>query len=118
MSARSDRLLLEDILERIQMIAEFTRSDRDAFTQSRMMQEAVLRALEIIGEASRNLSDEIRDAHSDVPWRKIGAFRNFVIHVYWDVKLERVWEIVEHDLPTLRSQVQAILAALPPDPSD
>ncbi|TVR25407.1 MAG: DUF86 domain-containing protein [Anaerolineaceae bacterium] len=108
------------MLARLALIAEFTVGGRDAFMQDRMMQEAVIRGLEIIGEASRNLSEDLRAAHPEVPWRQIAAFRNFVIHVYWDIKLERIWEVVENDLPTLKPQLEAILASLPPtdDESD
>jgi len=71
--------------------------------------------LEIIGEASRNVSVELREAHPEVAWRQIAAFRNFVIHVYWDIKLERIWEIVEKDLPVLKPQLEAIMTTLPDD---
>lgn len=110
---RDDRTFLEDILARIDLVASFTAEGREAFAQSRLVQEAVIRSLEIIGEASRHLSEALREAHSEVPWRQIAAFRNFVIHAYWEIKLERVWEIVERDLPPLRSAVQAMLASLP-----
>lgn len=112
MSKRDDRAFLEDMLARIILVDEFTVDGRDAFMQSRLIQEAVIRGLEIIGEASRNLSDALRDDYSDIPWRQIAAFRNFVIHVYWDVNLERVWAVVVDELPTLKQQIEAILAEL------
>jgi uncharacterized protein with HEPN domain len=106
---RDDRAFLEDILERIALTAEFTAQGRSAFMASRLVQEAVVRNLEIIGEASRSLSDDVRDQHPEVPWRQIAAFRNFAIHTYWQIKLERVWRIVEQDLPPLKTQIEAIL---------
>jgi uncharacterized protein with HEPN domain len=109
MSARDDRSFLEDMLARIELVEEFTAEGAQAFMASRMMQEAVIRSLEIIGEASRNMSETLRNAHSEVPWRQIAAFRNFVIHVYWSIKLERIWQIVEDDLPPLKAQLKAIL---------
>jgi uncharacterized protein with HEPN domain len=120
---RDDRTFLEDILARIDLVTSFTTEGREAFMQSRLVQEAVIRSLEIIGEASRHLSEALRETYAEVPWRQIAAFRNFVIHVYWEIKLERIWEIVERDLPPLRGTVQAILAALPtsdtpPSPSE
>lgn len=115
MSKRDDRAFVEDMLARIALVANFTGDGREAFMQSRMMQEAVIRGLEIIGEASRNLSDFVRDSHPEIPWRQIAAFRNFVIHVYWDIKLERIWEIVESDLPKLKPQLEALLTSLPSD---
>jgi uncharacterized protein with HEPN domain len=109
---RDDRAFLEDILERIQLTEEFLQPGREPFFQSRMLQEAVIRNLEVIGEASRGLSDECRINHPEVPWKQIAAFRNFVIHVYWGIKLERVWEIVEKELPILKPQITTILQSM------
>jgi uncharacterized protein with HEPN domain len=116
-SKRGERAFIHDMLARIDLVQSFTAEGREAFMLSRITQEAVIRSLEVIGEASRNVSAELREAYPDVPWRQIAAFRNFVVHVYWDVRMERIWEIVERDLPALKSQVQALLAALP-DESD
>lgn len=113
MSSRDDRAFIEDMLARLELVAEFTQDGHEAFINSRLIQEAVIRGLEIIGEASRNISEDLRDDHPEVPWRQIAAFRNFVIHVYWDIKLERIWEIIENDLPALNPQLEAILASLP-----
>jgi len=110
---RDDRAFLEDMLGRVKLVEEFTAGGRDAFMESQLTQEAVIRSLEIIGEASRNISETMRDAHPEIPWRQIVAFRNFVIHVYWDIKLERIWEIVENDLPALKPQLESLLANLP-----
>ncbi|MCS6871316.1 MAG: DUF86 domain-containing protein [Anaerolineae bacterium] len=109
---REDRLFLEDIQARIDLIRTFTAAGREAFMASRLIQEAVLRSLEIIGEASRQLSQALREAHPEVPWRQIIAFRNFVAHAYWDIRPERVWEIVERDLQPLQEAINAILAEL------
>lgn len=113
--SRDDRDLLDDVLERIHLTAEFTQGDRDTFMQSRLIQEAVIRNLEVIGEAARNISDTLSDRYPDVPWREIAAFRNFAVHVYWGLKLERVWQIIEEDLPHLKAQVETILRDLRAD---
>lgn len=113
MSQRDDRAFIEDMLARLELVAEFTQDGRDTFMNSKLIQEAVIRSLEIIGEASRHISEARRDAYPEVSWRQIAAFRNFVIHVYWDIKLERIWEIIENDLPALKPQLEAILATLP-----
>lgn len=109
---RDDRAFLEDMLGRVKLVEEFTTGGHDAFMESQLTQEAVIRSLEIIGEASRNISETMRDAYPEIPWRQIAAFRNFVIHVYWDIKLERIWEIVENDLPALKPQLEALLETL------
>jgi len=99
---RDDRILLEDILERISLTTEFVKDGHEVFSRTRMAQEGVIRNLEIIGEACRLLSPTIRDANDEVPWSQIIAFRNFATHVYWDIRVERVWTIVTEDLPRLR----------------
>jgi len=109
---RDDRDLVQDIVNRIDLTQEFVAGGRDTFMENRMMQEAVIRNLEVIGEASRSLTEELRQQHPEVPWKQIGAFRNFVIHVYWDIKLERIWQIVENDLPPLKPEIEAILQEL------
>ena len=96
-------------MERITLTDEFTAGGRETFLKSRLIQEAVIRNLEIIGESSRNISESLRQEHPEVFWKQIAAFRNFVIHAYWAIKLERVWQIIETDLPPLRPQIAAIL---------
>lgn len=112
MSKRDDVAFIEDMLARIRMIEQFTNDGREAFMRSQMMQEAVIRGLEIIGEAARNVSDELKSQHPEVPWRPIMAFRNVVIHAYWNISLERIWQIVENDLPALRPQLETIQSDL------
>ena len=109
---RDDLEFLDDMLSRIKLTNQFVVDGREAFHSSRVTQEAVIRNLEVIGEAARNISDQLRSEHPDVPWKQIIAFRNFVTHVYWGIKLERIWQIVEDDLPPLQMQIEAILNAL------
>jgi uncharacterized protein with HEPN domain len=109
---RDDRDLVQDMLERIQLTYTFTSEGREVFMISRLVQEAVLRNLEIIGEAARVISEDLRLKHAEIPWKQIGAFRNFVIHVYWSVKLERIWQIIEVDLPLLQFQNIQLIAEL------
>jgi uncharacterized protein with HEPN domain len=113
--SRDDRDLLDDILARIHLTTEFVQGDHSRFMQSRLVQEAVIRNLEVIGEAARNISDALCERYPDVPWREIAAFRNFAIHVYWGLKFERVWQIIDEDLPRLKTQVEAILRDLHAD---
>lgn len=109
MSTREDRDFLEDMLKRIQLTEEFVKDGEKSFQESRLIQEAVIRNLEVIGEATRHLSEELRNSYSDIPWRQIAAFRNFVIHTYWNVSLERVWQVVKDELPELKNQITDIL---------
>lgn len=106
---RDDRAFLNDILERIQLTEEFIQTGKDEFFTSRLIQEAVLRNFEVIGEAARNLSDNLRTQHPEVEWKGVLAFRNFLAHMYWAVKLERVWDIIQNDLLPLKTRIEAIL---------
>jgi uncharacterized protein with HEPN domain len=112
---RLDQDSLADILERIALTYEFVKEGRDVFLQSRLIQEAVIRNLEIIGESSRNISEDLRKNHPEIAWKQIAAFRNFVIHAYWAINLERVWQIIENDLPPLKTQIDAVLASFKKD---
>ena len=86
-------------------------SENDFF-QSREKQYAVVRALEIIGEATKNLSDETKNKYSEVNWRKIAGMRDKLIHAYFVVDLPLVWDTVKRDIPPLEKQAKKILANL------
>ena len=109
MSERDERLYLTDIVEAIDRVVEYTSAGRDEFFANRMIQDAVVRNLEVVGEAVKGLSETTREAHTEIPWRKIAGTRDRVIHGYFNVSLKIVWEIVEQELPTLRRQVGALL---------
>ena len=89
---------------------EFTaESDREDLDKDDKLALSVVRLLEIIGEAANNVSDEFQQEYHQIPWRLIGTTRNRLIHGYFDVDLDIVWEIVRSDLPNLVSQLKAIL---------
>jgi uncharacterized protein with HEPN domain len=79
------------------------------FTQSELHQNAVIRPLEIIGEAARQVSPETRDAHPEIPWEQMIGMRNRLIHEYFRVNLTTVWETVQNDLPSLIAQIQPLV---------
>lgn len=79
---------------------------------------AVIRALEIIGEAARNIPDDVRARYPAIPWRDMAGMRDKLIHAYFVVNLNRVWATVKTDLPVLRAAVQAILPELEADEGD
>ena len=107
---KDDTVYLKHILDAIQQIEQYLQGvTKEQFLQTKLLQDGVVRELEIIGEASRNLSEELRQKHSDIPWRQIIGMRNRIIHEYFDVDLEIVWEVTEKDLPDLKARIQAIL---------
>ena len=73
---------------------------------------AVIRWVEIIGEAARGVSEELRQAHPEVPWRQMVAMRNVLIHGYFDIDVDLVWSVAQNDLPKLGAQVRAIVEEL------
>ena len=108
---RDYKVYLEDILEAIRRIRQYTGGlSRTALEQDTRTTDAVLRNLEIVGEAVKRLPDQIRAARTDVEWRKIAGLRDVLVHAYFDVDLDIVWDIVQNKLPTLEGQVRRILA--------
>ncbi|RME43487.1 MAG: DUF86 domain-containing protein [Caldilineae bacterium] len=110
---RDDRFFLQDILESITRIEAYTHdlSEND-FLQNNQAQDAVVRRLEIIGEATKNLPRNFRQMYPDVPWQRMAGMRDVLIHGYFGVDFKRVWEVVEQDLPGLKQQIAAILDRL------
>ena len=109
---KDDRLYLSNIAECIERIESYTSSGKEAFMQTRMIQDAVMRNFEVIGEATKRLSPELREAHPDIQWQQIAGFRDVLIHDYLKVNLNRVWGIIEQNLPSLKVKVSEILPSL------
>lgn len=106
----TDRIYLEHIRDAIEKIFRFSRDGREAFFQDDRTQDAIIRNFEIIGEAVKHLSDDVRQAHPDVPWRRVAGFRDILIHDYMGVKLDLVWVVIEKELPALYAAVKEYLA--------
>lgn len=105
-------IFLQHILESIQMIEEYTRGlSEDTFLEDRRTQDAVVRRLEIIGEAVRKLPEDTKNLASEAAWRQIMAMRNILIHEYFGVDLKLVWRVVEKDLPVFKKQIETLLKA-------
>jgi len=104
-----DELYLEHILEAIAAIKRYTAGGRAAFFADDMVQSAVVRQLEIIGEAAKNLSAELTSRETAVPWKQAARTRDLLIHGYFRIDLDIVWNIVEHELIPLRDNVLRIL---------
>lgn len=109
MSKRSDGLLLNDIREAVRRILAATASmDQLGFESDVIIQDAVIRNFEVIGEAAKNLSKELCASHPEVDWQGMNGFRNFLIHVYFGVDLSVLWNIICDDIPLLEKQLQDI----------
>ena len=106
---KTDRLYLLHIRDAISRLEEYGRIGKDEFMRSPHWQDAIIRQLEIIGEATKRLSPELREAHQDVPWRRICGLRDVLIHRYMTVDLEAVWAVSEINIPTLKQCIEGIL---------
>ncbi|MEM1369726.1 MAG: DUF86 domain-containing protein [Cyanobacteria bacterium P01_H01_bin.15] len=106
---KDERLYLSNILECIERIEQYTQSGKTAFLTQILLQDAVIRNFEVIGEASKRLSSELKAKYPEIPWKQVGSFRDFLIHDYLKINLNQIWGVVENDLPSLKSAVQSLL---------
>ena len=111
MSKRPVELLLEDIREAIERVQGYARGiSEEAFLQDRRTSDAVVRNLEIIGEAASRLPSEFTQRHSDIEWEKIAGLRHRIVHDYFGIDLRIVWQILQHDLPALAIKLRELRA--------
>jgi uncharacterized protein with HEPN domain len=107
---KDDSVYLHHILAAIERIEEYSEGvSLQKFLNTGIIQDGVVRQLEIIGEASRNLSAELVQSHPEVPWSEIIGLRNRIAHAYYNIDQGVVWDIVQEDLPSLRRDVTRIL---------
>ncbi len=107
---KDDRAYLLHIRDCTARIAEYTAGGRDVFFADTKTQDAVMRNLEVIGEAVKKISDGLKSSSPDVQWKQIAGMRDILIHHYFGVKLETVWSVVKDHLPELCSAVDTLLS--------
>jgi uncharacterized protein with HEPN domain len=110
-----DAVYLRHILDAVERIEQYTSVGRDAFVAEPHWQDAVIRQLEILGEATKRLSQELREREGDVPWRRIAGLRDVLIHDYMAVDIEAVWRITETEIPALKRRVTSMFDDLAPE---
>lgn len=107
---RDFKVSLQDVLEAIANVSEFVGGmTLDEFKSDKKTVHAVVRNLEVVGEAIKNVPSEVRDRHPEIPWQRIAGLRDILIHHYFGIDVEIVWDIVQNKLPELKAQVDAIL---------
>ncbi len=107
---KDDRLYLEHINEAIQKIVTYAECGRQEFLRNPMVLDAIVRNFQVIGEATKRLSNQAKDRHPEIPWRRIAGFRDVLIHDYMEVDSNEVWNVIDQQLPTLRAAVENLLS--------
>src|SRR3989338_8117274 len=106
MTEKSQTVFIRHILENIEKIEDFSKGiSKEELKNDELRKYAIVRAIEIIGEAVKNLSSEFKEKHKDIPWKEIIGTRDIMIHKYFGVDLEIVWDIIENNLPDLKKRM-------------
>lgn len=106
---RNTGLFVEDILENIKDIESFSKElTKNKFQNDKLRQNAIIRSLEIIGEAVKNIPDSYRKKYPNIPWRNIAGLRDVLSHAYFGISIDRIWNIVKIDLPKLKKEIKNI----------
>ena len=111
-----DRVFLMHMIDEIRFLRSCSRGlDLEGLKADPVMQRAFLRSLEVIGEAVKNLSEDLRKDHPEIEWRKIAGLRDRLIHHYFEVDWEIVWDVVTGKLPALEEKTVVIVDSMGPD---
>ncbi|MDX9964057.1 DUF86 domain-containing protein [Desulfobacter postgatei] len=109
MSSRSWKFRIEDIIEALDRIFHYVKDlNYDGWMKDQKTIDAVIRNLEIIGEAAANVPREIQDLYVDIPWYQMKGMRNILIHEYFGVDNDVLWNTIQKDLPVLKEKLQAV----------
>jgi uncharacterized protein with HEPN domain len=107
---KDDKLYLIHIIECIEHVESYTENvDKETFLNTTLIQDAVIRNLQVMAESTRRLSEQIKQTRPEIDWHRIAGFRNVLVHDYLGVDLEKTWNIVENEIPVLKKAVRAIM---------
>ncbi len=106
---KNPEIFLNHILECIELIEVYTENKtEDDFTSSLLLQDAIFRRIEIIGEAVKNLPSDLKELNTQIPWKKIAGMRDMLIHEYFGVDKKLTWKVVKSDIPELKKNIEKI----------
>lgn len=106
---RDTNLFIEDIIQNIKDIESFSKNlSKEKFMKDKLRQNAIIRSLEVIGEAVKNIPNSLREKYPNIPWKSMAGFRDILSHAYFGVDIERVWNILKSDLPKLKEEIEKI----------
>lgn len=107
---KDNRVFIEHILAEISYLLKESKNLKyEDLIEDETLKRAFVRSLEVIGEATKNLSTEFRDKYPEIKWREIAGLRDKLIHHYFGVNLKRVWDVIENKIPELKKQIEGII---------
>jgi len=109
MRHKDDVVYIEHMLACIERINEYTEGSKEKFFASTLVQDGVIRNLQVLAESSQRISEDLKTIHTDVAWRDISGFRNILVHDYLGVDSDTVWSVVEQDIPALYQSLKKML---------
>jgi uncharacterized protein with HEPN domain len=109
---RDPKERLRDVLDSIAAIERYHDRDKQSFQRDELLQTWFLRHLQIIGEAARGIPEDVRALAPDIPWQKIAGMRHVLVHGYFEIDANIVWEAATHDIPALKPAVERLLKSL------
>jgi uncharacterized protein with HEPN domain len=109
---KDPKVFLAHFLDSIQLIEEYSKKVNQAkFLKKKPLQDAIIRRLEIIGEAVKNLPNAYKTKYPDVPWKQMAGMRDILIHEYFDVDLFLTWKVVKHEIPLIKKRLSEIFSS-------
>ncbi len=111
-----DALFLDMLVHARRIASKIAGVSRAEFDRNDDLQLAIVYLVQVVGEAASRLTQEQRDSHAGIPWRDISGMRHLIVHDYFRIDLDVVWDTVNHDVPRLIASLESI--ALPPEPGD
>ena len=107
---KNEMFFLAHIRESIELIEKYVQNKKkDEFLKTNILQDSIIRRLEIIGEAVKNITDNLKEQYSNIEWKKISGMRDILIHQYFGIDLDLTWEVIKKDIPILKKQILRIL---------